>query len=130
MKRLEDLSTGWRFIIVMGIALGILFAVAFVGWYFDRWDQAEGQAITDPPQLYRGIPLDAHLLHQDKLALEEAYHQQVINLFLVCLKDGCKDPTYFANGMRNARRFYGQAASQIAVREKELIQKGLIEDQK
>ena len=80
------------------------------------------------PQLYQGIPLDAHLLRLDRRALDEAYHTQVIFLFTVCLKDGCKDSQYFSNGMRNARRFYAQAASQIAEREKELIEKGFMEE--
>ena len=96
--------------------------------YFTGTREAEGQAITDPPQVYQGIPFDSHLLRLDRRALEEAYHQQLIFLFTVCLKDGCKDATYFQNGLRNARRFYGVAAKQIAAREKELIDKGIIGD--
>ena len=96
--------------------------------YFAGTRDAEGQAITDPPQVYQGIPFDSHLLRLDRRALEEAYHQQLIFLFTVCLKDGCKDATYFQNGLRNARRFYGVAAKQIAAREKELIDKGIIGD--
>ena len=128
MKPLEDMSIGHRITLTVVIVLIILFAMAFAGWISGRWDEAPAQAITQtkPPQMYQGIPFDAHLLLLDRRSLEEAYHQQLIFLFTVCLKDGCKDPTYFQNGLRNARRFYGEAARQIATREKELMEKGII----
>lgn len=56
----------------------------------------------------------------DRLALEEAYHDQVVKLFGVWLKEGARDPTYFSNGLRNARRAYVQASDQIAKREQQL----------
>ena len=121
------MKPGRAIVLTMVIALVILFALAFVGWINGRWTEAPAQATTEP-LLYSGVPLDAHLLRLDRRALEEAYHQQLIFLFTVCLKDGCKDTTYFQNGLRNARRFYNEAARQIASREKELIEKGLITD--
>ena len=123
---LSELNVGQRIVVTIAIVLVILFAMAFIGWVSGRWDEAEGQAITSP-QMYQGVPYDAHLLLLDRRSLEEAYHQQLIFLFTVCLKDGCKDATYFQNGLKNARRFYGEAARQIATREKELIEKGMFE---
>ena len=120
--------SGNRIVITMGIVLAILFALALFGFLTGRWDEAEGQAITDPPQMYQGVPLDAHLLRLDKQALETAYQQQLIFLFTTCLKDGCKNWTYFHNGVLNARRFHNEAAKGIAAREKELTEKGLMED--
>ena len=125
---LEDLGLVYRIVLMAVIVAIILFVLAFCGWISGSWDEAPAQAIISPPQLYQGVPLDAHLLRLDRRGLEEAYHQQVIFLFTVCLKDGCKDATYFQNGLRNARRFYGEAAKQIAQREKELIEKGIIGD--
>jgi hypothetical protein len=71
--------------------------------------------------LYAGIPLDAHLLELDKHALAEAYHAQLLNLWAVWLKGQAGDPQYFANGLKIARRAYGQAATQITKREQELL---------
>ena len=124
---LEQLTWWQRVLLLVFIVAIILLAMMFL---LSPIQEGQGQAITEPPQLYQGIPLDSHLLRLDRRGLEEAYHQQVINLFLVCLKDGCKNPEYFANGMRNARRFYGQAAAQIAEREKQLIDKGIAENSK
>ena len=58
----------------------------------------------------------------DKRALDEAYHAQLQNLWLVWLKGQAGDPTYFTNGLKIARRAYGQAVEQIARREKQLEQ--------
>jgi len=114
---------------LLTIFIVIIFLLIFSAFrYFTGTREAVGQAITSPPQVYQGIPFDSHLLRLDRRALEEAYHQQLIFLFTVCLKDGCKDVTFFQNGLRNARRFYGEAAKQIAAREKELIDKGIIGD--
>jgi hypothetical protein len=70
--------------------------------------------------LYAGVALDAELLELDKRALKEAYHVQLLNLWAVWLKGQAGDPQYFANGLKIARRAYGQANEQIAKREKEL----------
>jgi len=128
MKRLEELSVGARFIIVMGTVLAILFAFAFVGWYFDRWDQAVGAPAlktapmpAQPMDLYSGIPFDRHLLELDRKALNESYSVQIQLLFSVWLKapdvDGAQR---FQNGLRNARKAFGLAAAQIERREKEM----------
>jgi hypothetical protein len=122
--KLEQLTLRQRVGLLILVVIIVLLAMMFLV----PSEQAPGQAITESSQLYQGIPLDAHLLRLDRRALEEAYHQQVIFLFTVCLKDGCENTTYFANGMANARRFYSEAAKQIAVREKELIEKGITED--
>jgi hypothetical protein len=70
--------------------------------------------------LYAGVPIDAELLELDKRALKEAYHAQLLNLWAVWLKGQAGDPQYFANGLKIARRAYGQASEQIAKREKQL----------
>jgi len=77
---------------------------------------------ADASKIYEGIPVDAKLLALDKRALDEAYHAQLQNLWLVWLKGQAGDPTYFTNGLKIARRAYGQAVEQIARREKQLEQ--------
>jgi hypothetical protein len=75
---------------------------------------------ADASQIYRGIPIDAKLLELDKRALDEAYHAQLQNLWLVWLKGQAGDPSYFTNGLKIARRAYAQANEQIAKREAEI----------
>ena len=75
---------------------------------------------ADASQIYRGIPIDAKLLELDKHALDEAYHAQLQNLWLVWLKGQAGDPSYFTNGLKIARRAYAQASEQIAKREAEI----------
>ena len=79
-----------------------------------------GAVDTDASQIYAEIPLDAKLLNLDKQALDEAYHAQLQNLWVVWLKGQAGDPTYFTNGLKIARRAYKQASDQIAKREKQL----------
>ena len=73
--------------------------------------------VTD---LYAEVPLDERLLQLDKKALDEAYHQHVLLLFSVWLKDQAGDPGRFNNGMKIARRAYQQARDSIAKMEKAL----------
>ena len=73
--------------------------------------------VTD---LYAEVPLDERLLQLDKRALEEAYHQQLLLLFSVWLKDQAGDPGRFNNGLKIARRAYKEASAAIAKREKAL----------
>jgi len=85
-------------------------------------EQASGEALRQQqsePQLYQGIPLDAHLLELDKRALSEAYHAQVLKLWSVLLADGARDTAPFSRGMANLRRAYGLASKQIDQREQE-----------
>lgn len=81
------------------------------------------QSRDDPPVLYQDVPLDPTLLRMDKLALEEAYRQQVMKLFAVWVASQAPaDAMALVNGLRIARRAYTQAASQIAKREQLLLE--------
>jgi len=151
MKPLENVSVGMRFIIVMGIALGILFAVALYGFLTGTWeDQSKysqfqlaseqdtalitfGQSVAlaqgQPMDVYAGIPPDTKLLALDKAALEAAYTARLIRLFDVWLSSTQgQDPTNFQNGLRIARRGYTLAAQALAKRETEIERQ--IRDQK
>jgi hypothetical protein len=79
------------------------------------------QQPKEPPPLYENIPFDAGLLGLDRRALDEAYHEQLLKLFGVWLSSGApEDAKNFKNGLRIARRAYGQARDQIRKREAQL----------
>lgn len=102
---------------VMIILLMLLFGLSLYGCLAGRWEDAQAQ---QEPQLYQGIPLDAHLLPLDRRALEEAYHQHLIRLWNVWLTDGAKEAHRITNGLRIARQAYHQAAQQLEKREQQL----------
>jgi hypothetical protein len=83
-----------------------------------------GGAVAPPKdvELYRGIPLDEHLLGLDKRALEESYHAHLIKLWSVWLSDGARTSTNIKNGLRIAREAYHQAAQEIQTRENKMKQ--------
>jgi len=105
-----------RYIVLSLIGLAVLTAIG--------WNVLTGAgAQQDPPRLYEDIPLDATLIRMDKRALEEAYHEQLVRLFGVWLKQGAPaDAQAFRNGLRIARRAYNQTAQEIAKREQELLE--------
>jgi hypothetical protein len=120
MKRLEDMSLGHRVALTLVIVLIILFALAAFGYFGGRWDQAEG---APAHELYEGIQPDEKLLSMDRRALDEAYHQQLLHLWNIWLKQQAGDPTAFTNGLRIARRAYGQAAQELDKREKAILER-------
>jgi len=73
--------------------------------------------------LYENIPFDAAFLGLDRRALDEAYHDHMLRLFDVWLSSGApEEAVNFKNGLRIARRAYGQAREQIRKREEQLIE--------
>jgi hypothetical protein len=74
------------------------------------------------PQLYKGIPLDAHLLKLDKEALDLAYLAHTQLLWSVFMKDAAaiKDASRITNGLRISRQAYQIAVTQIEEREREI----------
>jgi hypothetical protein len=63
---------------------------------------------------------DSYLIQKDKEALDAAYHNQLLLLFSVWLKDDVRTTERVSNGLRIARRAYVTAAEQIERREREL----------
>jgi hypothetical protein len=118
IKPLEELTIGQRLILIMVIALVILLAMAFVGWISGGWE-AQGQ---QNEQLYGDAPLDAVLIRLDKRALDEAYHQRLIRLWEVWLSPTTRDASSFAGGLKLARQRYGEAATAISRRERQILE--------
>lgn len=96
--------------VILGLGLiGVLIIVLFV------------QATPAPTsELYGDIPNDPKLLEIDKVALDEAYHDQLKFLFSVWLKDGGRNVQGITTGLRNARSAHALAAAQIAKREQQI----------
>jgi hypothetical protein len=61
---------------------------------------------------------DERILLLDRLAIEEAYKNQVLHLFEVWLKDETGQPRRAINGVRKARRAFVGAMEAIEKREK------------
>jgi hypothetical protein len=100
-------------------SLPVVIVAALVAWGLVIWiPEARDQG--GPPQLYEGVPFDANLLALDRRALDEAYHNQLLNLFSVWLKQQAVDARQITAGLQIARRAYNQAAGQIAKREQAL----------
>jgi hypothetical protein len=116
LPRLEDWSIGARIALVVATVIVLLLALALCSRLVDDTDAA--------PQgdIYADVAFDEAQLMLDKAALDEAYHQQLIKLFGVWLSGGAGDTRPISKGLRNARRAYGQAAEQIAKREKLLLE--------
>jgi hypothetical protein len=123
LKQPNEMTAGQRFLLTIVIVLIILFALAAFGYFTGGWE-AQGQvARQDQVDIYSGIEPDAQLIQLDRLALREAYHQQVVGLWTIWLKGQAGDPTYFKNGLQIARRAYAQALTQISKRESEIMER-------
>ena len=82
--------------------------------------QETAEAPASAPDVYRGIPFDAHLLRLDREALEVAYKDRLVKLFGVWLTSTqAKDATNFTQGLHIARRGYNAAVAQIERREQQ-----------
>src|SRR5215831_19484177 len=116
LSPLEDVSIGRR----VGLSVAVVF-IAVLGLatldYFEDGAAAQQQAEL---ALYEDIPLDATLLHLDKTALNDAYHDYVVLIMSVYLKGNLADDERAKAGFKKARAAYNIVASQIAKREQEL----------
>jgi len=99
------------------IAVGLLLALLL----FALVNHVTAQVTIEEVRVYEGIPLDMTLLHADKRALEDAYHDHLVHLFTIWLAGQARSTTEITNGIRLARRAYNVAAAQIARREQELL---------
>ena len=97
--------------------LSVCLAAAVLAWALVTWVPSASESQSGPPQLYEGVPFDAHLLALDRRALDEAYHLQLLNLFNIWLRQQAIDARQITAGLQLARRAYNQAAGQIAKRE-------------
>jgi hypothetical protein len=119
MKPLQELNLLQRIALATAITAFAVLVLIFVSWLAN--EKADAQQQT-PPDLYEGIPIDAKLLHLDKLALDEAYDDQVRHLFRIWLRGGVVSNKEITTGLKNARQAYNIAASQISKREQQALE--------
>jgi hypothetical protein len=111
---LEDLTVGQRFLLLLAIVLGILFAIALFGYLTGRWDEAAGQAITEGyavPERFK-----ADVLALDHRALDAAYIAQAQHLFRTWITDRLHDPSGIDKGLSKVRQGYVIARERIESR--------------
>jgi len=115
IPRLEDMTVGQRFLLLIVVVLVILFALAAFGYFGGRWDQAEGQAITEGFV----VPARFHddVLALDRQALDAAYEEQLRHLFRNWITDRLHDPSGIDRGAIKARQGYVIARERIEKRE-------------
>jgi hypothetical protein len=118
MKPLHELTLLQRLILALGI---IVFAILALILISKLTGEADAQAQQEP-DIYEGIPIDSKLLHLDKMAIDEAYDDQVRHLFRIWLAGGITGNKEITIGLKNARRAYNLAAGQIAKREQQSLQ--------
>jgi hypothetical protein len=110
MMHLEDMNIGQRIVLTIVIALVVLFIIAFIGWISGGWDQTPAQELS-------ASPFDQRLVQLDREALDDAYRGRVVHLFDVWMKDEAGQPGRALVGVRQARRAYIEAMTEIAKRE-------------
>jgi hypothetical protein len=116
---LHDMSLRRR----IALAFAIIVVVLLLLLTFDYLGAEAQVQRQDQVDIYADIPPDAQLIQLDRIALREAYHDQVKGLWAVWLKGQAGDPTYFKNGLLIARRAYAQALTQISRRESEIMER-------
>jgi hypothetical protein len=119
MKPLQELTLLQRAILALGILACAILAFVLMSWLLNSEVEAQTQL---EPELYQGIPIDSKLLHLDKIAIDEAYDDQVRHLFRIWLKGGITTNKEVTAGLKLARQAYNLAASQIAKREQQSLQ--------
>src|SRR5215831_4600234 len=98
------------------VIAGAIVGLTATDGYFAAAEQVE------IPQLYEGIPLDATLLHLDREALKDAYHEYALLIMRVYFKGDIADDERAKAGFRKAREVYNYLAAQIAKREQQLFE--------
>jgi hypothetical protein len=111
-KLLNEFTIGQRIILTMVIVLVILFALAAFGYFIGGWDEAQGEPLL--PSKF-----DKELIALDKEAIKQAYHDQVVRLFAVWMKDEHDQPRRALVGINQARRAYIESMTALEKREQQ-----------
>ena len=111
MKPLEDYSIGHRIAISFIIVVVVLLLLALIGWLSGGWEEVKAQEALSSR-------FDGDLIELDKEAVKQAYHDQVVHLFAIWMKDETGQPGRMTVGVRQARRAYIEAMTKIEERER------------
>jgi hypothetical protein len=108
---LRDMSLGQRVVLTVAIVIVALLLLAAFGYLTGRWDDTAGAQPLVPSKF------DSDLVELDKEAVKQAYHDQVVHLFAIWMKDEKGQPDRALVGVRQARRAYVEAMTAIERRE-------------
>jgi hypothetical protein len=118
MPRLEDLSIGHRIALTFIIVLVILFALALYGYLTGGWD-VEAAPTMSPVPSYKITKYEGEMLEIEHKAIDEAFHNAVVNVFGIWMKDATGQPGRALVGVTNARNAYIAAKTRLDEREVE-----------
>jgi len=124
IPNLGELTVGQRFLLMLAIVLGILFAIAAFGYFTGGWDEAQGQYRVQSAM--PGLPTtkwDSRMFALDRDAIDAAYVERMKHLFATALSAG--DAQAFDRaivGARNVRKAYIGVMEAIDKREREAEQ--------
>jgi hypothetical protein len=114
MKPLEDATIGQRIVTTFIIVLIVILILALIGWLSGGWEQADAQALPNPPGQHQpGFCIDE--LTRERVrdiilnSLDEALSDQVKNLMGVWLRDERGQPGRASVGLHNAARAFDHA---------------------
>ena len=111
MRRLEDLDLSQRIVATLIIVVVVILLLALIGWLSGGWEDVKAEEIA-------ASRFDGDLIELDKEAVKQAYHDQVVHLFAVWMKDETGQPARATVGVRQARRAYIEAMTKIEQRER------------
>jgi len=112
IPRLEDMTVGQRFLLLIIIVLVILFALAAFGYFSGGWDTAQGKGFLEPPP----SPYDDTMRAIEMEAIEEAYRDRLVALFVIWMKDDSGQPARAIQGARKARHAFIAVMNEIVKR--------------
>jgi hypothetical protein len=110
---MENLTIGQRIAVTFIIVLAILFALALFGYLTGGWE-VEAQVPRYEISKYEG-----EMLAIEHKAIDEAFHNQVVNVFAVWMKDNTGQPGRAINGVVQARKAYIASKTRLEERDAE-----------
>lgn len=113
------MTVGQRLVLTIVIVLIILFALAAFGYFGGRWEEPAAAAVQ--------VPIDPRherkFIDLDRVAIAEAYRDQIQHLFEVWMKDDTGQPARAIKGAKQARKAFADSMDAIDEREKQLEQR-------
>lgn len=115
MKDLRDMSIGHRVMLTVAIVVIIILVLACIGYLSGRWEAEAAQE----QQKYEITKYEGDLLKIEHEAIDQAFKNQVVNVFAVWMKDETGQPGRAINGVVQARKAFVAAKTRLNEREAE-----------
>lgn len=114
----SNMSLGHRTMVTVVIVVVILLILAFVGYISGRWEEAQAQQLPMEPVVLSKY--EKHFIDLDRVAIADAYKEQIHHLFLTWAKDDSQQPKRAVVGAKQARSMYERSMAAIDEREQRL----------